>query len=176
MNNRTKILHQIAYRGLSSIASLVTITSNIEETIKEDKSKYFTDVIFLTFKKSTRAKGKTTYSKQDEISAKLDSITLRALSYGLKNSVKRILANSTENKETSSSLYSDRTATTEFFINFSNEKIFFNIKDLTSNDKRFIGIEIDAFKLLSLADSFTLIADMTEKYLYSFQRNSKATI
>lgn len=175
MNKNNSTLHQIAYRGLSSISSLVTVTANIEEIKKANTSSYYTDVIFLTFKKSIKADNRVTYNKDNEISAKLDSIVLRALSYGIKDSLKKIAMNNINSNGQTQTLYSDRTATTEFFITTLNKKIYFNIKDLESSDKRFIGIELSSHKFMALADSFIIIADLTEKYLYAFQRKSKQT-
>lgn len=165
--SKNTTLYPVAYRGFSS-NSLLTITSNIEKTVNIDSSVYYTDVIFLTFKKSDRTTGKMTYNKESE-SAKLDSINLRALALGIKNSLKIVSNYGTGNEN---NLYRDRTATKEFYLSFENNKFYLNIKDL-SKTKSYIGVEIEKFKLLSLADSMIIIADTTEKYLYSFQRDSK---
>lgn len=166
MSKETK-LYPIAYRGFSS-NSLFTVASNIEKTIDNDIV-YYTDVIFLTFRKGDRNSTKMSYKKDSEISAKVDSISLRAFALGIKSSLKNISLNNYKEAEP---IYKDRTATTEFDISSTNKKIYLNIRDLTK-EKNYIGVEIELFKLLSLADSMIIIADLTEKYLYSFQRDNK---
>ena len=158
------VFHSVVYRGFSA-NSLITFNSFIQEKKERNKS-YVTDVVFVVFREAVRGNNSTQYNKATESKIKFNAIEVRSLAYGIKNSIK--LKRTVEDEVI---LFKTNTASAEVQINSSKDTFWINCIKYDTGKK--IGVGFSKYDFLSFSDTLKNMADLTESFLYKYQRNLK---
>lgn len=166
-NEKIRSKYPVGDRSFSS-SSLVTISSLIEHIITEERGElkisHAKDIVFLNFRKGAKdnASNLLRYDKDTEIKMSFNAVSLRALSYAMKELIR--------NKETE---YQKMTASCSLSCGLSNNGYFLNIRDISNSNKNPIGVKFDKYEFYSFSESLSILADDTERELFKHQRGIK---
>jgi len=157
-NNQQKF--PIAYRGYSS-QSFISVSSFLEY------ESYAKDIIFVELRNGIKENNMYRYDKKNSIIMLFNAIELRALSYAMKEMLKR------KDNELGYKKFTNSGSVSELYLGYGNsegkEGYFINAK----SSGKTISVKAEKWDFASLADSFSIIADDTERALYKFQRMVK---